>query len=121
MHHIPDAITISLSLFTLAFVIAHPRRFLIIRRAFIIFGMLFIMRSFTVTLTSLPDASPVCQGQFGRVNYKRQPMFPRVFFRAFKFMLSPGSVRLGLGMGMDGGAGWIIACSAWLLLPCFFG
>lgn len=97
VHHIPDTITIWLSAFTTLFVLAHPRRFLIVRRALIIFGALFLLRAFTVTVTSLPDASPMCQAQFkANVSYKRLPMFPRVFKRAIKFLLSPSTVRFGM-------------------------
>lgn len=93
-HHLPDTIVAWVSGFTMCFVLAHPRRFLIIRRALIIFAILFFFRAFTVTVTSLPDASPVCRAQFlNGAAYKSQPMFPRSFIRAFRFMLSPTTVR----------------------------
>lgn len=104
VHHLPDTITAWISFLTLLFVLAHPRRFLIIRRTTIIFAILFLFRAFTVTVTSLPDASPVCREQFlTGAGYKHQPMFPRSFARAFKFMLSPTTVcslRVGLVCGL---------------------
>jgi len=95
-HHIPDLFVAWVSAFTMAFVLMHPRRFLILRRVTIIFGILFFFRSLTVLMTALPDPSPVCRRQFGVVSYKRLPMFPRVFYRAFKFMMSPTTVRAAL-------------------------
>jgi len=56
-------------------------------------SLLYILRSVTVLVTSLPDASPACQQQFidpYSGAYKRQAMFPRVFFRAAKLMEKPG-------------------------------
>jgi shingomyelin synthase len=63
----------------MAFILTHPRRFLIMRRIAIVFAVLFIFRAFTVTVTSLPDASPTCVAQFTNETgaYKREKMFPK--------------------------------------------
>lgn len=105
VHHLPDTITAWVSFVTMLFMLAHPRRFLILRRTTIIFAILFLFRAFTVTVTSLPDASPVCRAQFlNGAGYKREPIFPRSFARAFKFMLSPTTVR-SLCVGSRGRSG----------------
>ena len=44
-----------------------------------------------MTVTSLPDASPTCVAQFVGPSgeYKKEAMFPKVFIRAFKFLMRP--------------------------------
>lgn len=84
----------ALSVATLALIALHPQRFMILRRLLVLFGIMFLLRAVTVSVTQLPDASPTCQAQFGdpkRGAYKRQPMFPKAFYRAWVFMTSPTS------------------------------
>jgi len=45
---------------TLVWVLTQPHRWLILRRALAIYGTLALLRSVTVLVTSLPDASPRC-------------------------------------------------------------
>lgn len=45
---------------TLLFVLSQPWRWLVIRRAFIVYGTLCLWRSVTILITSVPDASPRC-------------------------------------------------------------
>jgi shingomyelin synthase len=90
---IPDRIVDICLIAFVALLIIHPKRFLIIRRTSVNMSLLYILRSVTVLVTSLPDASPACQAQFidpVAGAYKRQPMFPRVFLRAAKLMEAPG-------------------------------
>ena len=91
---LPDMFVACFIPITLLFVLLHPRRLMIFRRVFAIFGLLNLMRSFTVIITSLPDASPNCTAQFddldGVGQYKTRPMWPGVLVRAFKVMTEPG-------------------------------
>lgn len=70
----------------------HPRRFLILRRFLFLFSCLLFLRSFTVIITSLPDASPECAKQF-LVNgsYKDHPedAVVKSFWRALNMMQRP--------------------------------
>lgn len=90
---IPDTMVVILMSFTWAFVLAHPKRFRIIRRVFAITAFVFFLRSLCVISTQLPDAHPKCQAQFTNSdgNYKRGKMFPKAFHRAWLVMLSPAS------------------------------
>jgi hypothetical protein len=77
----------------LVLIAIHPKRFLIIRRGTMILALIYILRSYTVLVTSLPDASPACQAQFHDPMtgaYKREPMFPKVFRRGLKVLHGGG-------------------------------
>ena len=63
--HLPDHFVYWSKAVTFAFVGMHPLRLVIFRRYIFIFGSLLYMRAFSVLATSLPDASPACQAQFG--------------------------------------------------------
>ena len=91
---LPDKLVYVLSVATIGLVAFHPQRFMILRRLLVLFGMMFCLRAVTVSVTQLPDASPTCQAQFGhpkRGVYKKQPMFPKAFHRAWVFLTSPTS------------------------------
>ena len=89
---LPDELVYALFVASFALIALHPQRFMILRRMLFLFGMMFLLRAVTVSVTQLPDASPTCQAQFGdprRGAYKRQPMFPKAFHRAWVFLLDP--------------------------------
>ena len=89
---LPDQLVYALFVATLVLIALHPQRFMIFRRLLVLFGMMFLLRAVTVSVTQLPDAAPTCQAQFGdpkRGAYKRQPMFPKAFARAWVFLFSP--------------------------------
>lgn len=94
-YRIPDRMVVDLTKFTLAFILFHPRRTQMLRRAIFILGIIMWMRTLSVTMTQLPDASPTCQAQFhdpqGRGAYKKRAIFPRAFGRAWTFMTAPTS------------------------------
>ncbi|KAG5182220.1 hypothetical protein JKP88DRAFT_269940 [Tribonema minus] len=87
-HSLPDRLVSALGRVTFFLIIAHPRR-----RVSMIFGALLLMRAVSVSVTVLPDASPVCHAQFTSAAgaYKHQPLFPAVFARAARFVLDPTS------------------------------
>jgi len=68
MFELPDMFVAVFTPLYLLFIVLHPRRFMIFRRVFVIFGALNFMRSFTVIVTSLPDASPSCHAQFEKID-----------------------------------------------------
>jgi len=82
---IPDTVVSIMASTTLIFVLAHPKRFQILRRTLIIQAFVFLLRSICVFSTQLPDAHPICQAQFTSPSgaYKRKPMFPKAFARAW--------------------------------------
>ena len=90
MFELPDMFVAVFTPLCLCFVVLHPRRFMILRRVFVIFGILNFMRSFTVVVTSLPDASPSCHAQFKNMDtlgaYKSKPFFPTGFAKAALLM-----------------------------------
>ena len=93
-YSLPDELVSALFVATLILIALHPQRFMILRRLLVLFGMMFLLRAVTVSVTQLPDASPTCQAQFGdpiRGAYKRQKMFPKAFRRAWIFLTSPTS------------------------------
>ena len=63
--HLPDHFVYWSKAVMFVFVGMHPLRLVIFRRYIFIFGSLLYMRAFSVLATSLPDASPACQAQFG--------------------------------------------------------
>ena len=52
--------------------VGHPQRFKILRRVLAIFSKINFYRSFTVIVTSLPDASPICARQWDDPTGKRK-------------------------------------------------
>ena len=90
MFELPDMFVAVFTPLCLIFIVLHPRRFMIFRRVFVIFGILNLLRSFTVVVTSLPDASPACHAQFKSIDtlgaYKSQPFFPTGFAKAALLM-----------------------------------
>lgn len=96
-HALPDLfVSVSVGL-TLVLIVQHPKRFIILRRLLAIYSLLNLLRAYTVIVTSLPDASPVCAKQFGDpktglspVNYKQRDMFPDVFYRGWLLLVEPG-------------------------------
>lgn len=93
---LPDILVGFLTLAMLVFVILHSKRLRIVRRLTILFAFLQLLRSFTVIVTSLPDASPVCAAQFGSASgrYKQRSLIeslPAFVFRALKIVFKPGS------------------------------
>ena len=77
------------------------RRWTILRRLLVIFGMVSVLRAFCVVATSLPDTSPHCSAQWDHMEaggsgyYKTQPIFPRAFIRAFKLLADPSITTCG--------------------------
>ncbi|CAM9304911.1 unnamed protein product [Phaeothamnion confervicola] len=97
-HHLPDTWVALLARTTCIFGTLHPRRCLVWRRTLVIFGCLLLLRAVSVSVTVLPDASPVCRAQFGSSAglYKAEQMFPRVFAEAAAFAVAPrGAVSCG--------------------------
>jgi hypothetical protein len=94
-HSLPDRLVAALGYVTLFLMTCHPRRFMIFRRVFMIFGLLLLMRAVSISVTVLPDASPVCHEQFtsasGDLN-KKAALFPRAFYQAAQFVLRPRSM-----------------------------
>jgi hypothetical protein len=93
-HSLPDKLVSALGHVTLFLMACHPRRFMIFRRVFMIFGLLLLMRAVSVSVTVLPDASPVCHEQFTSASgdYKKAALFPRAFYQAAQFVLRPRSM-----------------------------
>lgn len=79
-------------------IVLSPRRFMILRRLPIVFSGLNLLRSFTVIITSLPDASPECAKQFvragkGITSYKDRNLEEAVIKsiqRAWLLVIQPG-------------------------------
>ena len=93
-YSIPDQLVFYLTVATFTLMSVHPLRFTILRRAVALLGTVFLIRAITVLATQLPDASPVCQAQFGdpqRGAYKRLSMLEggRIFRRAWVFLRNP--------------------------------
>ena len=108
----PDDFILMTGYFTLFFIVAHPKRLLIIRRLFAIFGYVNICRMVCVLTTSLPDSSPRCVSQFSNDNgaYKLKPMFPKVFFRAWHLTIKPSEVVTCGDMIFSGHTVFLILC-----------
>lgn len=91
---VPDKFIAIVGSLTTLFMLAHPQRLLILRRMTAIFGFINLLRAVCVACTSLPDASPRCISQFGdpaRGAYKRRPIFPKAYGRAWKLLTAPSS------------------------------
>jgi len=94
---LPDHFVSFMGTSCVIFVLLHPRRFMILRRLCIIFGLLNLLRSFTVIVTSLPDASPECAKQFtkkGQGSYKDQTLevaLATSLRRAFLLIINPSN------------------------------
>ncbi|CAM9825645.1 unnamed protein product [Pylaiella littoralis] len=89
-HALPDRIVSFAGAVGHTFILCHPQRLKIMRRVFIIFGTVLMMRAVSVSVTVLPDASPVC-----RESFKGEPaiadLFPGAFLEAARFVWSPTS------------------------------
>eukprot|EP00903_Cladosiphon_okamuranus_P006092 g6002.t1 len=72
------------------FILCHPQRLKIMRRVFIIFGTVLMMRAVSVSVTVLPDASPVCRDRFEEDTAIAE-LFPRAFLEAAQFVWAPTS------------------------------
>mmetsp|Transcript_34586 Transcript_34586/g.44133 ORF Transcript_34586/g.44133 Transcript_34586/m.44133 type:complete len:407 (+) Transcript_34586:155-1375(+) len=90
-HSLPDKMLEHLGKATLLFMLLHPKRLMIIRRVAVILGILCFCRATTVSVTTLPDASPTCHAQFFNETgfYKSQPIFPKAFIRGWIFLMAP--------------------------------
>lgn len=91
VHHLPDTILTLLASLLFALLVLHPLRCIVFRRVTEITSFLFWFRAITVTITSMPDPSPICLAQFGSPSgfYKTQEIFPRAFKRAAVYMFDP--------------------------------
>eukprot|EP00299_Pterocystis_sp_00344_P012824 c6212_g1_i1.p1 GENE.c6212_g1_i1~~c6212_g1_i1.p1 ORF type:complete len:305 (+),score=32.28 c6212_g1_i1:45-959(+) len=71
----------------------HPQRTMLLRRVPFIFSCINILRAISISVTSLPDASPECHIQFETPSgeYKRAAMFPISFGRALRVMFDPSN------------------------------
>lgn len=77
----------------LGLLLTHPKRMVVFRRSTLIMSIVYMLRSITVLLTSLPDSSRVCYEQFTDPltgSYKAAKMFPTVFFKALEIFLNLG-------------------------------
>ncbi|CAM9877557.1 unnamed protein product, partial [Ectocarpus sp. 4 AP-2014] len=63
-HALPDRMVSFAGMVGDLFILCHPQRLKIMRRVFIIFGTVLMMRAVSVSVTVLPDASPVCRERF---------------------------------------------------------
>jgi hypothetical protein len=94
---LPDHFVDAMGACMVVFIVLHPKRFMILRRLMIIFAALNLLRSFTVIITSLPDASPECAKQFtekGKGGYKDQGLeeaLSKSLKRAFLLVIQPGA------------------------------
>lgn len=71
-HSLPDRMVVFAGKVTFLFIVCHPHRLKILRRVFTIFGTVLMMRAVSVTVTVLPDASPVCRERFSQ-QVRRRP------------------------------------------------
>lgn len=62
----------------IALIILHPLKLRVFKRYAVIFGLINVIRAFTVLMTTLPDPSPLCRAQFTNDQgfYKSQSFFP---------------------------------------------
>jgi len=100
----------------------HPKKFQIFRRSTMILSIIYILRSYTVLVTSLPDASPLCYSQFTdpvHGAYKMNKMFPDVFFRAFNILKSGGKKITCGDMIFSGHASLLILLSLSFQQYCY--
>lgn len=65
-HALPDRMVLFAGKLTFLFILCHPHRLKIMRRVFTIFGTVLLMRAVSVTVTVLPDASPICREKFSQ-------------------------------------------------------
>ena len=94
---LPDHFVDFMGAIMMIFIVLHPKRFMIIRRLCMIFATLNLLRSFTVIVTSLPDASPECAKQFAdksKGGYKDSTLEQALgasMRRAFLLIIQPGA------------------------------
>ncbi|CAB1110510.1 unnamed protein product [Ectocarpus sp. CCAP 1310/34] len=89
-HALPDRMVSFAGMVGDLFILCHPQRLKIMRRVFIIFGTVLMMRAVSVSVTVLPDASPVCRERFEE-DAAIAELFPGAFFEAARFVWSPTS------------------------------
>ncbi|CAM9978336.1 unnamed protein product [Discosporangium mesarthrocarpum] len=89
-HSLPDVLVAFLGRAGCLFSLCHPQRLKIIRRICMIFGMVLLMRAVSVSVTVLPDASPVCRERFSQL--WEENLFPGAFMEAARFAWSPTSM-----------------------------
>ena len=114
---VPDKFIAGVGSFTMLFMLVHPQRLLILRRMTAIFGFINLLRAMCVACTSLPDASPRCISQFGdpvRGAYKRKPIFPKAYSRAWQLLTAPSS---HISCGDMVCVGWCARAPAGRVLP----
>lgn len=96
-HALPDRMVRFAGKVAFLFILCHPQRLKIVRRVFTIFGTVLLMRAVSVSVTVLPDASPVCRARLevrksrGWINEANGGMQSRVFSQGW---------RLSSGMGV---------------------
>lgn len=97
-----------------ALVFMHPKRLMMLRRVFAVFGYVNVLRAICVIITSLPDSSPRCASQFGHPSgeYKMQPMFPQNFKLALLLTLYPSSIITCGDMIFSGHTVMLCMCAA---------
>eukprot|EP00752_Nemacystus_decipiens_P007567 g6760.t1 len=89
-HALPDRMVSFAGTVAHLFILCHPQRLKIMRRVFIIFGTVLLMRAVSVSVTVLPDASPVCRDRFEE-DAAIAELFPGAFLEAARFVWSPTS------------------------------
>ncbi|CBJ32868.1 conserved unknown protein [Ectocarpus siliculosus] len=89
-HALPDRMVSFAGMVGDLFILCHPQRLKIMRRVFIIFGTVLMMRAVSVSVTVLPDASPVCRERFEE-DAAIAELFPGAFLEAARFVWSPTS------------------------------
>ena len=114
MFEIPDYFVSIMGTVLVFFVFIHPRRFMILRRLFFVFSVLNVLRSLTVSMTSLPDASPKCAAQFDNSTYKNRPVdvaLVKSLQRAFLLVIQPGQHVTCGDMVFSGHCTFITLCA----------
>lgn len=92
-HHLPDMIVGWVMCMTAVLIACSPQPGVIMRRVFFLLTILFLLRSITIQITSLPDASPHCGDQFlgpDGAQKLQERTLARLMYRAYKFCAFPG-------------------------------
>lgn len=108
-HALPDRLVVFLGRVTICLAALHPRRFMLFRRLFTIVGLVLLMRAVSVTVTVLPDASPVCQAKSNTPQDSN--MFPKVLLQAVQFVVSPSSIITCGDMVFSGHSSALMMCA----------
>lgn len=119
-HREPDVPLQIVGYVVTAFVFTHPKRMMMFRRIFAVFGYVNVLRAICVSLTSLPDSSARCGAQFGDPSgeYKLENMFPQVFHRALILTLYPSTVVTCGDMIFSGHTVMLMLCCATIHKYC---